>query len=110
MFLVRNFFATKVHYINEVSLRLWMMQSLWCAVHSQGIYTGQVDARLQDAWAWMTRFKDEVYPAAYHVSNAVFLEVLHVVQTWNILCIVFFDDGVYHGKESFRLRALHSSF
>ncbi|CAM6090118.1 unnamed protein product [Calypogeia fissa] len=52
----------------------------------QGIYTGQVDARLQDAWAWMTRFKEEVYPAAYHHGNdGVRLQAIKFVETTILL-------------------------
>ncbi|KAL2622737.1 hypothetical protein R1flu_002942 [Riccia fluitans] len=52
----------------------------------QGIYTGQVDIRLQDAWAWMTRFKDAVYPAAYHHGNdGVRLQAIKFVETTVLL-------------------------
>ncbi|KAL3691207.1 hypothetical protein R1sor_004858 [Riccia sorocarpa] len=52
----------------------------------QGIYTGQVDPRLQDAWAWMTRFKDAVYPAAYHHGNdGVRLQAIKFVETTILL-------------------------
>ncbi|BBN13431.1 symplekin [Marchantia polymorpha subsp. ruderalis] len=52
----------------------------------QGIYTGQVDVRLQEAWAWMIRFKDAVYPAAYHHGNdGVRLQAIKFVETTVLL-------------------------
>jgi symplekin len=38
-------------------------------VASQGIYTGQVEKQLVDAWNWVTHFKNAVYPAAFQVFS-----------------------------------------
>jgi symplekin len=38
-------------------------------VASQGIYTGQVEKQLVDAWNWVTHFKNAVYPAAFQVLS-----------------------------------------
>lgn len=35
----------------------------------QAFYTGQVDRSVSDAWNWMIRFKDAVYPLAFQVSE-----------------------------------------
>jgi hypothetical protein len=36
---------------------------------AQGIYTGQVEKQLIDAWNWVTHFKNAVYPAAFQVFS-----------------------------------------
>ncbi|KAH8955473.1 hypothetical protein BDL97_08G140600 [Sphagnum fallax] len=55
-------------------------------VASQGIYTGQVEKQLVDAWNWVTHFKNAVYPAAFqHGNDGVRLLAVKFVETTILL-------------------------
>ncbi|KAH9555778.1 hypothetical protein CY35_08G133900 [Sphagnum magellanicum] len=55
-------------------------------VASQGIYTGQVEKQLVDAWNWVTHFKNAVYPAAFqHGNDGVRLLAVKFVETTVLL-------------------------
>lgn len=38
---------------------------------SQGIYTGKVDSKLEEAWIWMGTLKDAIYLASQEVVRFV---------------------------------------
>jgi hypothetical protein len=58
---------------------------------AQGIYTGQVEKQLVDAWNWVTHFKNAVYPAAFQVLSwycSYFCSYL--IHVANIMLLNFF--------------------
>lgn len=41
----------------------------------QGIYSSELDDLLKLSWAWMLKFKDEIYTLASKVSSYIYNEV-----------------------------------
>lgn len=59
---------------------------------AQGIYTGQVEKQLVDAWNWVTHFKNAVYPAAFQVLSwysyfCSATELLYLVNAFLWACV-----------------------